>query len=117
MDEEIVAMKEQMATLKRQLTANLKLMEEFELNRKNKTEAEKEQNFQRMLSLNGIKQELTRLREQIAQKQKKVDSESFSERLKMKVAFDIARGMRYLHSFKPPIIHRDLRSPNCFVRK
>lgn len=58
MDEEIVAMKEQIGTLKRQLAATLKLMEEFELNRKNKTEAEKEQNFQRMLSLNSIKQEL-----------------------------------------------------------
>jgi hypothetical protein len=25
-------------------------------------------------------------------------------------------GMKYLHSFKPPIVHRDLRSPNVFVR-
>jgi serine/threonine protein kinase len=24
--------------------------------------------------------------------------------------------MKYLHSFKPPIVHRDLRSPNVFVR-
>lgn len=37
--------------------------------------------------------------------------------LRWKIALDIAKGMRYLHSFKPPIVHRDLRSPNVFVRK
>ena len=30
-------------------------------------------------------------------------------------AYDIAKGMSHLHSFSPPIIHRDLRSPNIFV--
>jgi len=28
---------------------------------------------------------------------------------------DIARGLRYLQRQEPPIIHRDLRSPNVFV--
>ena len=32
------------------------------------------------------------------------------------IAFDVALGMSHLHSISPPIIHRDLRSPNVFVR-
>ena len=36
--------------------------------------------------------------------------------LRLKVAVDVAKGMRHLHSLSPPIIHRDLRSPNIFVR-
>ena len=33
----------------------------------------------------------------------------------MKVAIDIASGMNCLHTHYPPIVHRDLRSPNIFV--
>jgi len=29
--------------------------------------------------------------------------------------YDIARGVEHLHGYDPPIIHRDLRSPNIFV--
>ena len=36
--------------------------------------------------------------------------------LRMRIAMDVAKGMRHLHSLSPPIIHRDLRSPNIFVR-
>ena len=36
--------------------------------------------------------------------------------LRLHVAMDIAKGMRHLHSLSPPVIHRDLRSPNIFVR-
>lgn len=37
-------------------------------------------------------------------------------KLRYKILLDIAEGMRYLHhSLNPPIIHRDLRSPNIFV--
>ena len=34
---------------------------------------------------------------------------------RLKIAISIARGLHYLQSFNPPIIHRDLRSPNIFV--
>jgi len=30
---------------------------------------------------------------------------------------DAAKGMQYLHSCNPPIIHRDLKSPNLLVDK
>merc|ERR1712100_554497 len=33
----------------------------------------------------------------------------------MQFALDIAWGMRYLHSFVPPICHRDLKSPNVLL--
>jgi serine/threonine protein kinase len=36
-------------------------------------------------------------------------------RLRMRIAEDIALGMLYLHSLTPPIVHRDLRSPNVFI--
>jgi serine/threonine protein kinase len=32
-----------------------------------------------------------------------------------KMAIDISQGMEFLHGLKPPIIHRDLRSPNILV--
>ena len=38
---------------------------------------------------------------------------SWSKRLGL--ALDAAKGMLYLHSHKPPIIHRDLKSPNLLV--
>ena len=37
------------------------------------------------------------------------------ERRRLQMALDIARGMNYLHSCKPPIAHRDLKSPNLLV--
>ena len=36
-------------------------------------------------------------------------------RRKLRMALDVARGMNYLHSCRPPIIHRDLKSPNLLV--
>jgi serine/threonine protein kinase len=33
----------------------------------------------------------------------------------LRVSYDIARAMHYLHSLNPPITHRDLRSPNVLV--
>jgi serine/threonine protein kinase len=39
----------------------------------------------------------------------------FDWSLKLKIAIDIANGMAFLHSAKPPIVHRDLKSPNVLV--
>ena len=39
------------------------------------------------------------------------------DRRKLLMALDIARGMNYLHSCRPPIVHRDLKSPNLLVDK
>ncbi|ELR15122.1 protein kinase domain containing protein, partial [Acanthamoeba castellanii str. Neff] len=36
-------------------------------------------------------------------------------KLQHKLLLDTAKGMNYLHLFKPPIIHRDLKSPNLLV--
>ena len=33
----------------------------------------------------------------------------------IRIAFDISSGMQHMHSLTPPVIHRDLRSPNIFV--
>ncbi|XP_024030376.1 serine/threonine-protein kinase CTR1 isoform X2 [Morus notabilis] len=37
------------------------------------------------------------------------------ERLRLNMAYDVANGMNYLHQLKPPIVHRDLKSPNLLV--
>ena len=36
-------------------------------------------------------------------------------RMRLKMAQNIAEAIRFLHSFQPKIIHRDLKSPNCLV--
>ena len=38
--------------------------------------------------------------------------EHYTVELQLKWAEDIASGMAYLHSLSPPVVHRDLRSPN-----
>ena len=38
-----------------------------------------------------------------------------SDRQKIQYLKDISNGMLYLHSFQPPIIHRDLKSPNVLI--
>ncbi|PRP77349.1 hypothetical protein PROFUN_05594 [Planoprotostelium fungivorum] len=37
--------------------------------------------------------------------------------LRISLALDMAKGINYLHQLAPPIIHRDLKSPNCLVAK
>ena len=39
------------------------------------------------------------------------------DRRRLRMALDVARGMNYLHSCRPPIVHRDLKSPNLLVDK
>ncbi|KAG6542680.1 hypothetical protein Mapa_015915 [Marchantia paleacea] len=43
--------------------------------------------------------------------------ESLDERRRLRMAFDVAKGMNYLHRSNPPIVHRDLKSPNLLVDK
>jgi serine/threonine protein kinase len=40
---------------------------------------------------------------------------SWTQRLQM--AKDVARGMQYLHSLRPPVLHRDLKSLNLLLRE
>ena len=40
-----------------------------------------------------------------------------NDQRRIRIALDVARGMNYLHSCKPPIVHRDLKSPNLLVDK
>lgn len=45
----------------------------------------------------------------------KISDADFNWRIRMRIALDVGRGLRYLQSIRPPIMHRDLRSPNVFV--
>ncbi|KAE9592437.1 putative protein kinase TKL-CTR1-DRK-2 family [Lupinus albus] len=40
---------------------------------------------------------------------------SLNERCRLRMAYDVASGMNYLHQMRPPIVHRDLKSPNLLV--
>ncbi|KAG7941258.1 hypothetical protein I3843_16G030600 [Carya illinoinensis] len=40
-----------------------------------------------------------------------------NEKRRMWMALDVAMGMNYLHTSHPPIVHRDLKSPNLLVDK
>lgn len=42
-------------------------------------------------------------------------SRELTFRYRLRIALDVAKGMRYLQNISPPIIHRDLRSPNILV--
>lgn len=42
-------------------------------------------------------------------------SVKMSWKLKLSIAIDTARGLNYLHQHSPPIIHRDLKSPNLLL--
>ena len=35
----------------------------------------------------------------------------------MKLILETAKGMKFLHDMNPPIIHRDLKSLNVFIKK
>ena len=52
----------------------------------------------------------------VPQSKSSVSEDEFPMATRHKIAVDIALGMRYLqHGITPPVIHRDLRSPNIFV--
>lgn len=44
-----------------------------------------------------------------------ISQESISWQRRYKIAYHIASGIHYLQSITPPVVHRDLRSPNIFV--
>jgi hypothetical protein len=62
-DEDIVEMREKTSALKRQKVQDAKLLAEFEENKASKTDAEKQENFNRLLRLNETKQELCKTME------------------------------------------------------
>uniref|UniRef100_A0A0C9RXN7 non-specific serine/threonine protein kinase n=1 Tax=Wollemia nobilis TaxID=56998 RepID=A0A0C9RXN7_9CONI len=43
--------------------------------------------------------------------------ELLDERRRLRMALDVAKGINYLHQLNPPIVHRDLKSPNLLVDK
>ncbi|GAB4833479.1 copper transport protein ctr1 [Ancistrocladus abbreviatus] len=43
------------------------------------------------------------------------ERERLDERRRLNMAYDVAKGMNYLHKHNPPIVHRDLKSPNLLV--
>lgn len=43
--------------------------------------------------------------------------ELLDERRRLRMALDVAKGINYLHRLNPPIVHRDLKSPNLLVDK
>lgn len=43
--------------------------------------------------------------------------EALDEKRRLCMAYDVAKGMNYLHKRNPPIVHRDLKSPNLLVDK
>lgn len=45
----------------------------------------------------------------------RVATEPQYDLLRLRIALDVAKGMQYIHNLSPPVIHRDLRSPNVFV--
>ncbi len=38
-------------------------------------------------------------------------------KLRLSIAADVASGMSFLHSITPPIVHRDLKSPNVLLHR
>ncbi|VFQ69383.1 unnamed protein product [Cuscuta campestris] len=45
------------------------------------------------------------------------NSQHLDIRRRLRMALDVARGMNYLHTRNPPIVHRDLKSSNLLVDK
>jgi len=43
------------------------------------------------------------------------DKKELDWKLRLRISLDIATGMNYLHSLNPPLLHRDLKSPNILL--
>lgn len=43
------------------------------------------------------------------------NTDEIDPRRRLRMALDVARGMHQLHSCSPPIVHRDLKSPNLLI--
>jgi len=48
---------------------------------------------------------------------KSKDRDQLSTERKIRIALDAAKGIHYLHTCRPPIIHGDLKSPNLLLDK
>ena len=46
-----------------------------------------------------------------------IEQNNFPWENRILIAFHIAQGLHYLQSINPPVVHRDLRSPNIFITK
>ena len=46
-----------------------------------------------------------------------ISQSDFQWERRYRISMDIAKGLHYMQSLTPPIIHRDLRSPNIFMTK
>lgn len=86
---------------------------DFMSNLPNYNESEKRDHF---VKYEAKRKDLYDREEKLVEDQTRLDEEKISWKLRVKVALDIAHGMSYLHTIVPPIVHRDLRSPNVFVR-
>lgn len=103
-----------------QLTAQKnKLNEQLNTKNQRKEEALKiSDSKQRDAMLKAIADESTTLEtrlQELIKQQNEFDEKNLSWKLRYRVCRDVARGISYLHNIFPPIIHRDLRSPNVFV--
>ncbi len=85
----------------------------FMSNLSNYPETEKQNAF---AAFEKTRKSLETREELLREEQRKLDEQNISWRLRYRVSLDIAKGLRYLHSIMPPVVHRDLRSPNVFVR-
>jgi serine/threonine protein kinase len=75
----------------------------------------KEEQDSKFASFANREKDLDAKQEEYMTKQRALDEEKISWKLRYKVCLDIAKGIKHLHGIVPPIVHRDLRSPNVFL--
>jgi len=82
---------------------------------KEKLQQVKEETLERTDQLNQVIKSSQPLHKGYHNLKKKLHPSSFSPQFRIKIALDIASAIHYLHSFQPPLVHNDIRSPNIFV--